>query len=166
MVSGSELIVCLGTLRKWYPNVWDRVMAEDPLDPPEMAEASFADCGTTGSTSSLSVTSAIIEPVQLTWKVSYASGTGTSTTVFPPTSTQSSNVQDFHPTGPDWPLTPRNRHERRIIAALGKRFPEVLRQVEKAFGPRSQAKSRDEWDNRFWAFVTRPPKPLDRCGSK
>lgn len=139
-MSGAKyLSINWGPLMKWYPEVWDFIRQENPLDDP-LPPPQGVPCDTSSalisfqlSTSSTTASTVVLESF---------SSILLQSTLAPPPPLES------------WPH-PRNRRERRILESLGPGLQKALKRAEKVLGPRSAAKWKDEWDGRLWVFLAR-----------
>lgn len=178
MTGSNGSSIRLTILDKWYrpKNTWERIRDdEQPLSkkkPVLVEESSFA---STPSTIALTLPTAA-SSITLPPILRITTSTGTNYTALandphPSTAYPYGNLPppDYIPPSAFKAPWPRNGHDRRILKALGEKgLPKAIQRAEKALGKRTDARSIDAWNNRFWEFIARPkpPKPLDRCRIK
>lgn len=155
--------------QKWYEprrSLWDRIALEDPLDPPPPEGPKPIPYVVTNATTNLITidslsTASTPTTVYLTFSdgrmvraipagtmMNYGyggRGTGASYDNYPST-----------PVGQVIAPWPRNRHEERVFRSIEKNQRAVLQRAEKALGSRREAKSQEEWNDRFWELLSRP----------
>jgi hypothetical protein len=157
--------------QKWYEprrSLWDRIALEDPLDPPPpegpkpIPYVVTNNTATTITIDSLSTAStpttvpiylgtydgrmARAVPAGTMLNYGYGGrGTGASYDNYPST-----------PVGQVIAPWPRNRHEERVFRSIEKNQRAVLQRAEKALGSRREAKSQEEWNDRFWELLSHP----------
>jgi hypothetical protein len=120
--------------RRLRMTAWDRILLDDPFDPP----ANFG-----------------VEP----WGAA-TSGTFTVSAITSAT-TLTISLPSPEPTQAPFP---RNHRERRIWNKLGREFDglgKAVREAELALGPRAKAESLADWNHRFWERVKRKVRRLE-----
>lgn len=181
MSSGSNadkpFTILLGKYYRKEQNAWDRVLLEDPLDPPEPEFVpNFASTGTQAITIRQAVATTIqaIEDSRVIATLRYIAGTTTtglgqneedpwSSTAWPGGNQPPPNYIPPSITSMPWA---RNGKERRILKALGKGLLAAIQRAEKAIGRRDEARYAETWNSRFWEFITRPKPPRKHTGTR
>lgn len=172
-------------LRKWYEtrrSLWERVALEDPLDPPPVEPPKpepYAVTSVTTCTIFVGPDTTASTPTTVPIYLKFSDGrvarevpagtmaTGMNGDLGMGTSVPYNNYPQPSILGRVIAPWPRNRHDERVFRSIEKNQGAVLRRAEKALGRRSEAKSQEEWNARFWELLKRPAhsthNPLDKC---